>query len=78
MRTSAMEEEVTADTENYTVTNLIICTLHKIHYGNQIKEKRYTEQDVHIWEITNKNYQNDSKDDYCHIGCETMVATDVY
>jgi len=31
MRTTPMEEEVTVDGENYTVTNLIICTLHQIH-----------------------------------------------
>jgi len=31
MRTSPMVEEVTVDGENYTVTNLIICTLHQIH-----------------------------------------------
>jgi len=30
-RTSPIEEEVTVDGENYTVTNLIICTLHQIH-----------------------------------------------
>lgn len=73
MRTSPMEEEVTVDGENYMVTNLIICTLHQIHQGNQIKEKRCTGQAIHIREITNTKIIK-----MIHIGCETMEGIDVY
>lgn len=76
MRTpTPMEEEVTAAGESYIVTNLINVTLHQIYQGIQIKEnKMHRGSFTHTGDYKHiqQSGQNDSKKDYCHIGCENM------